>query len=98
MLLDVRADWCAACRKMEETGFRDARVLDTLVHHYVAVQADIDRDPEIARRYGDSGVPAVVILAPDGTEIIRRAGYLEPDWLYWLLLAVAQDPNPDSHR
>jgi uncharacterized protein YyaL (SSP411 family) len=98
VLLDVRADWCAACRKMDETGFRDPRVLVTLDSHYVAARGDIDRDPEILRRYGDSGVPAVVILAPDGTEIIRRSGYLEPDWLYWMLVAVADDPAPESHR
>lgn len=93
VLIDVAADWCAACRKMDETGFRDPRVLDTLGRHYVAVRGDIDRDPEIMRRYGDFGVPAVVILDGEGTEIIRRRGYLEPDWLYWLLSAVADDPS-----
>jgi uncharacterized protein len=98
VLVDVRADWCAACRKMDETGFRDPRVLATLGSHYVAAQGDIDRDPEIMCRYGDFGVPAVVILNADGTEIIRRRGYLEPDWLYWLLSAVADDPSPEAHQ
>jgi len=98
VMLDVKAEWCTACRKMDKTGFSDPRVLDTLRQRYVAVRADLDREPEIMKRYGARGVPAVVILNGDGVEIIQRRGYLEPDWLYWLLLAVADDPRPGSHR
>jgi uncharacterized protein len=98
VLLDVKAEWCDACRKMDEVGFRDPRVLDTIRRHYVPVRADIDREPEIMKRYGAYGVPAVVILDGKGKEIIRRRGYLEPDWLYWLLLAVADKPDPEAHR
>lgn len=98
VLLDVKAEWCAACRKMDATGFRDTRVLDRLRRHYIPVRADIDREPEIMRRYGTQGVPAVVILDGEGREIIQKRGYLEPDWLYWLLVAVADDPRPEAHR
>ncbi|MDP1904762.1 MAG: thioredoxin family protein [Pseudomonadota bacterium] len=98
VLLDVKAEWCVACRKMDATGFRDPRVLDTLRQRYVPVRADIDREPEIMKRYGARGVPAVVILDGEGREIIQRRGYLEPDWLYWLLVAVADDPRPEAHR
>jgi thiol:disulfide interchange protein len=98
VLIDLTADWCAACRRMEETGFRDPRVLDTLSKHYVPVRVDIEGDPAIARRYGDYGVPSVILLDAQGNEIMKRHGYLEPDWLYWLLATVAEDPVPESHR
>ena len=102
VLLDVKAEWCTACRKMDATGFRDPRVLETLRQRYIPVRADIDhdrdREPEIMQRYGARGVPAVVILNAEGVEIIQRHGYLEPDWLYWLLVAVADDPRPEAHR
>ena len=98
VLLNVKADWCAACRRMDETGFRDPRVTDLLRRRYVPVRADMERDPEIARRYGDYGVPAVILLDAQGNEIMKRRGYLEPDWLYWMLATVAEDPSPGSHR
>ncbi len=98
VLIDLAADWCAACRKMDETGFRDPRVLGMLEGHYVAVRADIDRDGELSRRFGGLGVPALVILDDQGKEIIARRGYLEPDWLYWMLVAVADNPDPEAHR
>ncbi len=98
VLLDVKAEWCVACRKMDATSFRDPRVLNTLRQHYIPVRADIDREPEIMKRYGTRGVPAVVILDGEGREIVQKRGYLEPDWLYWLLVAVADDPRPEAHR
>lgn len=98
VLLDVKAAWCVACRRMDATGFRDPRVLDTLRQRYIPVRADIDLEPEIMKRYGARGVPAVVILDGEGREIIQKRGYLEPDWLYWLLVAVADDPRPEAHR
>ena len=98
VLLDVKAEWCAACRRMDETGFSDPRVLDTLRRHYIPVRADIDREPDIMQRYGARGVPALVILDAAGNEIMQRRGYLEPDWLYWMLVAVADDPDPKAHR
>ncbi len=96
VFLDVQAQWCLACRRMDAAAFRDPRVLDTLRQRYIPVRADFDREPGIARRYGV--VPTLAILNGDGIEIIRRHGYLESNWLYWLLLAVADDPRPEAHR
>jgi hypothetical protein len=93
VLLDLTAQWCTACRRMDETGFRDPRVLETLRRHYLPVRADIEREPEIARRYGVPGVPAVIVLDARGNAIMQRSGYLEPDWLYWMLDALAP-PDP----
>jgi thiol:disulfide interchange protein len=98
VLLDVVAEWCRLCKKMELTAYRDPRALELIRHRYLPVRADVDRVAEIKRRYGAYGVPAVVIFDAEGNEIIRRRGYLEPEWLYWMLVAVADNPDPKAHR
>jgi thiol:disulfide interchange protein len=98
VLLEVAAEWCQTCKKMEQVSFRDPRVIETIGKHYLAVRADVDRVADIKQRYGEYGVPAVVILDAAGNEIIRRRGYLEPEWLYWMLVAAADDPRPEAHR
>ncbi|MCR4300081.1 MAG: DUF255 domain-containing protein [Sulfuricaulis sp.] len=98
VLLDVVAEWCQLCKKMDLTAYRDPKVLGLIGQRYIAVRADIDKEPEIRQRYGDYGVPAVVILDGGGNEIIRRRGYLTPEWLYWMLVAVADNPDPAAHR
>ncbi len=98
VLLVIVAEWCRLCKKLDLTVYRDPRVTELMGRRYVAVRADIDKEPEVKRRYGGYGVPAVVILAADGTEIVKRRGYLEPEWLYWMLVAVADNPDPKAHR
>jgi hypothetical protein len=98
ILLNITAEWCHACRKMDEQAFRDLRVLRIIREHYLPIRADIDHDPLIGQRYGGKGVPAVVILDGKKAEIIKRHGYLEADWLYWLLTAVANEPTPEAHQ
>ncbi|NJO15698.1 MAG: DUF255 domain-containing protein [Thioploca sp.] len=98
VLLHVKAQWCAACAKMEANGLSDPRVVELLRQRYLAVRADFDQETELMRRYAIHGVPAVLIFDSAGQELIRRSGYLEPDWLYWLLLAVADDPRPEAHQ
>lgn len=98
VLLDVVAEWCQLCKKMDLIAYRDPKVRELIGLRYIAVRADIDKVPDIRRRYGAYGVPAVVIFDGTGTEIVKRRGYLEPEWLYWLLVAVADDPRPEAHR
>lgn len=98
VLLDVAAEWCQLCRKMDLTTYRDPKVLEAIQRRYIPVRADVDRVAEIKQRYGAYGVPAVVILDGGGNEIIRRRGYLTPEWLYWMLVAVADNPDPAAHR
>jgi thiol:disulfide interchange protein len=98
VLLDVVAEWCQLCKKMDLTTYRDLKVLEMIRHRYIPVRADVDRVAEIKQRYGAYGVPAVVIFDGEGTEIIRRRGYLPSEWLYWMLVAVADNPDPRAHR
>ncbi len=98
IMLHVKAPWCAACRKMDAEAWADARVQDHLQQRYVAVRADFDQHPELMQRYRISGVPALVIFDGEGRELIRRSGYLQADWVYWLLAAVADNPSPEAHQ
>ncbi|MCP4410273.1 MAG: DUF255 domain-containing protein [Gammaproteobacteria bacterium] len=98
VLLDLVAEWCQFCRKMDQTTYLDPRVIDVIKHNYIPVRADQDAYPELAKRYEDYGRPATVIFDGNGTELIKREGYLRPQWMVWLLEAVAQNPSPEAHR
>lgn len=98
VLLDLTAEWCLFCRKMDAITYRDAQVVATIQREYVPVRADEEAFPALARRYEHYGRPATVIFNAAGQEIIKRRGYLGPQWMYWMLEAVAQNPSPDAHR
>src|SRR5271163_879388 len=94
VLLDLHAVWCHWCHVMDETTYSDAQVGELIGAHYIAVSIDADSDPDLTSRYGNWGWPATIVLAPDGTEIVKRRGYIPPQQMASLLQAIIDDPSP----
>ena len=94
VILDLHAVWCHWCHVMDEKTYGDPRVQALIAKRYVAVSVDADSDPDLNARYGDWGWPATIVLAADGTEIVKRRGYLPPEQMAALLQAIIDDPSP----
>jgi uncharacterized protein YyaL (SSP411 family) len=98
VLLDLEAVWCHWCHVMDATTYRDPRVAALLGSRYLAVRVDQDARPDLASRYEDYGWPATIIYGPDGTEIVKKQGYVEPAGMARLLQAVIDDPSPVDYH
>lgn len=94
VILDLHAVWCHWCHVMDEKTYGDPKVQALLAKRYVAVSVDADSDPDLSSRYGDWGWPATIVLAADGTEIVKRRGYIPPEQMAALLQAIIDDPSP----
>jgi hypothetical protein len=94
VILDLEAVWCHWCHVMEKTTYRDPKVVALLKSNYLTVRVDQDANPDISNRYGDWGWPATIVFAPDGTEIVKRRGYIPPEQMESLLAAIIADPSP----
>lgn len=70
IVLDLNAEWCAPCRKLELLTFPDPRV-KALLEQTVFLRIDTDKNPVIAQRLGVEGLPDIRFVLPDGT-IIRQ--------------------------
>ena len=53
-----------------------------------------DSRPDLANRYEDYGWPATIVFKADGSEIVKRQGYLPPKPMAALLQAIIDDPSP----
>ena len=94
VLLDLHAVWCHWCLVMDEETYANPSVIALIDRRYLPVSIDADSDPALASRYGDWGWPATIVLAPDGTEIVKRRGYMAPEQMVSLLQAIIDDPTP----
>ena len=94
VLLDLHAVWCHWCHVMDEKTYTDPTVRTLIGKRYVAVSVDADSDPALSSRYGDWGWPATIVLAADGTEIVKRRGFIPPGQMASLLQAIIDDPSP----
>ncbi len=71
-LVDFFAEWCVACKVMEETTLSDPRVLDAMAG-YDLYRVDITEINQANQRimadYDIFGLPSFVFFAPDGDEV-----------------------------
>ncbi len=96
IILDLVAVWCHWCHVMEKNTYTDEKVVSLLNNHFITTQADHDLRPDLAERYRNWGWPATIVLTPDGTEIVKRAGYISPGRMARLLQAIIEDPSPET--
>lgn len=95
VLLDLVAVWCHWCHVMEDKTYGNAEVAAFIERHFVPVKADHDARPDLAERYRDWGWPATVVLNADGEDVLKRAGYIDPESMRRMLGTVRDDPSPE---
>lgn len=88
VIIDFRAEWCAACLEMEEMTFPD-RDIQSLAQNFVMVRFDATQDsPELGvlkEKYGIVGLPTLLFFSSQGewlqnltlTEFEGPQGFLE---------------------
>jgi uncharacterized protein YyaL (SSP411 family) len=94
VLLDLEAVWCHWCHVMDKETYSDPQIIALINSRYIAVRVDQDARPDLSNRYENYGWPATVVFAADGSEIVKRQGYLPPREMISMLKAIIADPSP----
>jgi len=79
LLCHFGAVWCAPCQKMERTVFNQPAVIDQLKASAVCLKIDVDKNPELAKRFGVQQFPTDVFLEPNGQRLLESTGYQSPE-------------------
>jgi thiol:disulfide interchange protein DsbD len=93
MLVDFGANWCTACKELEDKTFRDPRVVEQGAR-FVALRVDATDDDNpsvgaIRRKYGATeGLPVVLLFDSFGTEAVRFTEFIAPDRFAAAMAAV----------
>ena len=78
VLLTLTATWCHWCHVMDQTSYADPHVIELVNSRFIPVKVDVDRRPDISRRYNQGGFPSVAILDAQGRLIAGRV-YTPPE-------------------
>lgn len=83
VMLDFYADWCTACKELDEITFKDPAVIQSL-NDYVLVRADVTADSDsekaLTKRFNLFGPPAMIFFDESGKSIqgADLIGYKDP--------------------
>ena len=89
IVVDAYADWCHWCKKMDEDTFTNAEVQHRM-KDFIPVRINTDDNPEMAQRYGVTGLPTTLVLDATGKVKVSQSGYLPPQDYLQLLAQVAK--------
>lgn len=82
MMIDTYADWCVACKELDEYTFSTSEVAGRL-KDFVLVKLDFTTKDEANEALRKSlnviGMPTVIFFNPDGSEVNRFSGFKKKD-------------------
>jgi len=89
IVVELTAEWCPPCRLMEAQAWSDSTVAERMGRGFVPVRLDVDATDSIPCQgqrlppgvcaeavWGVQGLPALVILSPQGEYLFQVVGYL----------------------
>ena len=66
ILIDFVTTWCAPCKKMDKTTWKDKKVRAWLGEKTVALKIDAEKEKKLAKDYRVEMYPTIVLLKADG--------------------------------
>jgi thiol-disulfide isomerase/thioredoxin len=91
VLLDFHAEWCVPCRQVR------GAVKELIRNGYPVKAIDIDKQRDVAARYGVDAVPTFVVVDAAGHELARTSGLQSaPALAKFYLAAKAKAQPPDN--
>lgn len=89
LLVDFTASWCGPCKRMDRTTWVDPDVVKWVGEHAIAVQIDVDKEPEVSKSLSVEAMPTMVVFR--GKEVFDRVvGYQSPSELLGWLKGVTE--------
>lgn len=96
ILLDFYTDNCVYCDKMDNTTYRDPKVLALLNGRFIPLKIDANRDRKLAEMLGIAQFPTMLLAGADGKIVDTMIGYMEvPQFLEKLQRVLPATTNTD---
>ena len=91
IFLHFFADWCGACKIMEEKTFKDPEVIALLNENFIAIRINVDQDQATSNLFRVRALPDTFFMKDDSEIIGHRLGYISPPLLKVILKAIMEE-------
>jgi len=91
VFLHFYAEWCAACKTMEDNTFKDPGVIASLNKDFIPIKVDVDINKQTSGLYRVNLLPDTWFIAEDAGIIGHQPGYIAPEQLKKILKSLLGD-------
>lgn len=95
LLVKATAEWCGPCKAMNRSTFVDDSVVKWVESHGVAIELDVDKQPEAAKELNITAMPTMVLFRGE-QEIGRTVGFVNAKALVAWMEDCKAGRNPDD--
>jgi len=83
IFVDAYATWCAPCKQLRGTTFKDAKTAAYFNQHFINISIDVEKGDgvELAKTWQIEGLPTLLILDENGEIIASHIGYVDGEGL-----------------
>ncbi len=95
VVIDFFATWCVPCKMMDKETWPHKDVVAWVEKHAILIKVDVDKEEALAKEFNITGMPTVVFLKADKSEISRfSAGYPATEFLSFANKVLSGDAPP----
>ncbi len=79
IFVDAYAVWCAPCKQLQKTTFKDQKAAAYFNKNYINFSIDVEKGEGtiLAKTWGIEGLPTLLILDQNGKIIANHIGYVD---------------------
>jgi len=85
IFLHFYANWCGACKVMENKTFKDPTVIAYINENFIPIKVNTDREQKTSQIFKVRALPDNWFIDEDGKPIGHRPGYITPENLKGIL-------------
>ncbi|MGN8057667.1 thioredoxin family protein [Pedobacter sp. 22163] len=79
IFIDAFATWCAPCKELRKTTFKDPRAAEYFNKNFVSYSVDVEKGEgiDLAKKWQVEGLPTLLILDKNGKVLASHTGYVD---------------------
>lgn len=83
IFVDAFATWCAPCRELQRTTFKDAKAAAYFNKRFINYSIDVEKGEgvELAKSWQIEALPALLIIDENGKVLANHTGYVDGNGL-----------------
>jgi thioredoxin-like negative regulator of GroEL len=96
LLIDFGTVNCYYCRKLDESTFRDPRIIAVMNQRFIPLKVDGEREAGLVQQLGITSYPTIVVAGPDKRILGTMVGYKEAETFHDSLQRVLATLAPSD--